>query len=1151
MLKKIGILLSVAIALSPGAYAATTRKLPAAMKPVPHDVRSTQSTRTAPQTPQERYLLPPLQKILAAQPAGSKQSAVKAQSVGFSGVQPNWGGFVSPAFYQTRPESSCINDPGNCGVGAVLAADVDHDGKEDAIVVQFDGNLNVLLGNGNGFAAPVGYTNPNYANTQLLASYAVDLNNDGYVDVVVVDDLNNILLVYLNLKNGTFGSPTSIQVPFDFGQLNSLALADVNNDGNIDAVTLASNPNSYSSTDVTVQTYLGTGTGSFQPATAALTQTFNTAAFTQFNGNLFLTLGDINKDGNQDIAVVMEELTQPTVGAIVVTTALGKGDGTFGALNVNNPITASYTANGGPFLLLGSSGAQFVDLNGDGNLDLAADVAGTSNALMVALGDGSGKFSTPVQTQNAGGVGQIVYADVTGDKIPDMIQSAGVLKIWTGKGDGTFTIADNGASYVMDSGSSQSLALADFNGDGNLDIAQLGGTSKQLSLFLGNGKGSYNGAPALASTTDNPPDPFAISLEDVADVQGAGFTSALYVDNSGDLPQIVTGLSDGKGNFTYKIGLSSTADPVIDFVEPVQADFNHDGKQDMLVVNTDGTVSVALSQGDGTFGGQLKLALPAVNCIPGYAATGDLNGDGKTDVVIAYVGDAACGGTGSIGSGFFTALGNGDGTFQAPTFTTYGLELYSVTLADMNLDGNLDLLVDDLPFQVGGIFSVDLLPGVGDGTFGQGATVLNHYIVSQVIAGDYNGDGKPDLVLLSEGEQYAIANQDPSSFDDTAGVLLFPGRGDGTFGNLSQVGTKNFFLNGSLTDVNGDGQPDLVLATYNTFVPNTYYGLVTLLGEGGGAFSAPVNTLESFGSVSPFPGNFNSDNAPDFIVQTPDGAGLYIGQGGDSITLTNSGASVIFGQPETFTATIAASLPNRPTPTGTVSFYDGTTLLGSVPLNGGAATYTTSALAAGNHTITATYTGDSNFNPATASTGTTVGVTALAPAFTLASGSSTLSLSQGQSGVATLTLAANATFSGAVTLACSGAPANASCTINPASVTLAPGGSTTATLVVTTTAAKASLETPQGASQHGPGSGSPIALGLGAIGLIAGWKWRKRFPMIVSLLLLTISGLALTACGGDSSVKTVAKGSFTVTVTATPSGSSGSAQTTTVAVTVQ
>jgi hypothetical protein len=530
-----------------------------------------------------------------------------------------------------------------------------------------------------------------------------------------------------------------------------------------------------------------------------------------------------------------------------------------------------------------------------------------------------------------------------------------------------------------------------------------------------------------------------------------------------------------------------------------------------------------------------------------YAATGDVNGDGKIDVVVAYGGDSSCGASGSTPSGYFVALGNGNGTFQTPVFTAQGAELYSATLADINMDGNLDLVLDDTPFAGGSNFAIYVLLGNGDGTFGAPNTVSSDYVISQVIAGDYNGDGKPDLILFSQGEQ---SDEDPLT---TAGILLLPGNGDGTFGAPSQIGTGNFFLTGALADVNGDGLPDLLASLYGTNgPPNTYFGFSTLLGEGGGAFSSPVNTLQPLLSYNVFVGNFYDDNAPDVIIDTPAGTALYLGQGGTSVALGSSSSSITFGQTETLTATVTASMSTRPTPTGSVSFYDGTTLLNSSAFNNGAFTYSTSTLAAGTHNITAVYSGDANFNPNT-SAAVSLTVTALTPAFTLSASPESTSVSPGESAVATLTLAANPTFSNSVSLACSGAPANATCTINPTTVTLSPGGTSTATLVVTTTTPAAGANTPS-IPLVATSSGSGAVACLFSLTLIlTALLSKKRLPVMLSAVAVACLGISLTGCGGSSSgtaIDTTAAGTYTITVTATPSGA-GTAQTTTLSVTVQ
>jgi hypothetical protein len=1109
--------------------------------------RAAAHRKTAPRaarTPMERLLIPYLQKHLPTADAASHSGAkTNGQS---STATPNFGGYLTAPYYSAHPDNACTIDPGDCGVGTALIGDYDKDGKEDVAVVQFDGTLNILLGNGDGsFAAPAVYSNPNFASTEMQMAVAVDVNSDGYTDLVALDELNNALLVYLNQKNGTFTAPVSIVLNSNYGFVNSIALADVNGDGKVDVVTLATNITSQTTTDVTVQTYLGNGDGTFQGTTTgngAYTGTVTVAAQVIMPTNLGITLGDVNGDGKLDLAADFLEQTSQTVGAVVASVALGDGTGKFAALNVNNPVNIPVIASGAPFVIVASSGVQLVDLNGDSKLDLEVDGDGMFD---VAIGDGNGGFATPVSTPSvpaANEIDQIVFADFNGDGIPDLIVEQGLLAVWLGKGDGTFS--NPTSQYVVDSGPNQELAVYDFNGDGKLDVAQLGGDYKQLSFFAGDGTGSLHGATVLSSSTDTVPSAPYDFLSAVGDVNGDGFSDVVLIDlaNLMGRTELVTGLSDGKGNFTYKNALSDLQVSELAFVEPFTADFNNDGKQDIVLANANGTVSIAISNGDGTFQSPVALTLPTLGCSVSYAAAADVNGDGNVDLVIPYGGDASCGGSGGAVSGYFVALGNGNGTFKTATFTAYGTQLYSATIADMNGDGKLDLLLDDAPF-LGGTFAVDLLPGNGDGTFGAGAAVKSNFLISQVSVADINQDGKPDLVLFSEGEQ---SDQDAYQ---TAGIILLPNNGDGTFGAGTQLATGNYFLNGAVVDVNGDGIPDIEAPLYQPAgPPNTYYGFSTLLGLGDGAFSAPVNSLQYLLGELPLAGNFTAGTSPSFVVLTPAGTALYLAQGGSSISLTASASSVVQGQSVSFTATVAASIAGRPSPTGSVSFYDGTALLGSVAVSGGTAVFTTSGLAVGSHNITAVYGGDENFNVAT-STGVSVTVTAVAPGFTLTATPGTVTVPRGQNGVVTLAIAANATFTGSVNLACSGLPAAATCMLSPTTVSLSAGGSGTSTLIIGTTNSSA-LHVPSG--NHSPWEKMGAVVSLGA--LVWVFSRRRTMPRMFCLLLvagLGLGAISLTGCGGGSGVKTAPAGTYKVTVTATPSNSSIAAQTTTVSVTIQ
>jgi hypothetical protein len=176
-----------------------------------------------------------------------------------------------------------------------------------------------------------------------------------------------------------------------------------------------------------------------------------------------------------------------------------------------------------------------------------------------------------------------------------------------------------------------------------------------------------------------------------------------------------------------------------------------------------------------------------------------------------------------------------------------------------------------------------------------------------------------------------------------------------------------------------------------------------------------------------------------------------------------------------------------------------------------------------------------------------VTVTTLTPAFTLAGTPSTLTLTDGTSGLVTLALSANATYSGSVNLACTGAPANASCGFSSSSVTLTAGSTATATLVVGTTGAKAALHTP-----YSPWQEKAPIVSVASLFAIFCVRRRRVLQGVLSALLLAIVAMGVTGCsGGGPTVPAVGKQSFTVTVTATPTGSAATVQTTTVNVTVQ
>jgi hypothetical protein len=279
-------------------------------------------------------------------------------------------------------------------------------------------------------------------------------------------------------------------------------------------------------------------------------------------------------------------------------------------------------------------------------------------------------------------------------------------------------------------------------------------------------------------------------------------------------------------------------------------------------------------------------------------------------------------------------------------------------------------------------------------------------------------------------------------------------------------------------------------------------------------------------------------------------------------TLTASSLSITSGASVTFTSSTVGT-SGTAVPTGTVTFMEGTTSLGTGTLNAsGVATFTTTSLAVGSQSITSSYAGDSN-NAPSASSAVIVVVTAPAPSFGLTLSSSTASIASGATATTTITVTPVNGFSTATTFACSGLPANSTCTFSPSTVTPS-GSAVTTTLTIATGIASsvASLDhrAVQRETMH---SGSAARIGLagsGAMLALLFWpgvmnrKCRAAWLRTLSIILLATGAMySMSGCGGGSKSTTppvisTPTGSSTVTITAT----SGSlSQTATFALTVQ
>jgi hypothetical protein len=317
-----------------------------------------------------------------------------------------------------------------------------------------------------------------------------------------------------------------------------------------------------------------------------------------------------------------------------------------------------------------------------------------------------------------------------------------------------------------------SAAAGDFNGDGKLDLAVANEGSNNVSILLGKSDGTFQAAVDYGAGSN----PSSVAVGDFRD---DGKLDLVVANDGSDNVSILLGNGDGTFQAAVNYGVGSAPTSV------AVGDFNGDGKLDLAVVNElSNNFSILLGNGDGTF-------QAAVNYGAGLSlfsvAVGDFNGDGKLDLAVA-----------SGGSDYVSVLlGNGDGTFKTAVQYVAGLEPISVAVADFNGDGKLDLAVANYESN-----NVSILLGKGDGTFqaavDYGIGTENYPATpGSVAVGDFNGDGKLDLVVGGvESDNVSVVS-----------VLL--GNGDGTFQAAVNYGAGAGQTSVAVGDFNGDGRLDL------------------------------------------------------------------------------------------------------------------------------------------------------------------------------------------------------------------------------------------------------------------------------------------------------------------------------------------------------
>jgi len=969
-----------------------------------------------------------------------------------------------------------------------------------------------------------------------------DFNGDGIPDLAVVNSQANTVSILLGQPNGFFGPKTD----FPAGNLPTVAVTgDFNHDGKLDLAIISGGQSSG-----VVSVLLGRGDGSFEAPTAYPVGT----------GPASIVAGDFNSDGNLDLAVANANCTFNSCGPGTVSVLLGNGDGTFKAqqtfdtgtepggiiaadvnqdgildlITANGNCPTGTCGQGSVSVLLGKGDGTFqthvdyaagtwpesvaaADFNGDGKLDLAVSNA-ESLTISILLGNGDGTFQAHQDMSSDYGSGLIVAADFNGDGKRDLVITdnfAGGVAVFLGNGDGTFQPAQtySGGSYPS------SVAIADLNGDGKIDLAISNQYSNSVTVLLGNGDGTFSPAvslPQVFSDTGQPAQSYAAVI---GDFNGDGIPD-LAVAEGNDVGDISVLLGKGGGSFQPFINTASGAAGAI-----AAADFNRDGKLDVAFADVNGA-AVALGNGDGTFGAPLQV-VTSPGAVPAWGVlTGDFNNDGKQDLVV-------------LQNGFFTPnpvfvlLGNGDGTFQpAKQFGGSNLVAEGIAAGDFNRDGKLDLVVAVNPNGIG------VMLGNGDGTFQNPVMYATDDLPNALTVADLNGDGIPDIIATADK------------------VDVFLGKGDGTFAPAVTYSAGAFPSAVATGDFNADGKIDVAVATMASVS-----ALSILLGNGDGTLKPPV--LIAAGGIPHFltVGDLNGDGIADVVF--PGNPGLMFLS---SPIATLSPTSLNFGD----IASGSLSSPQSVMLTNS----------GNAPLvlSGATATgeYTVSNGCGGSIAIGATCSVDISFAPTTVGPG--VGALTLSDnarsspqtvalsgtgtnedfTLTVPSGSSsTASINPGQAATYSLSLSGLGGFSQTVNFTCTGAPSEATCSVNPSSAAPSASGPVAITVTVTTTAPTVVVHKPRRTPPLGPGMDvrliAWLLLGLLtlaslAFGFVGRQPHGKKLGWGFGMAAFAVLALAMTACGGGgggSHDPGTPAGTYTLTVTGTASGSANLQHTTT------
>jgi gliding motility-associated-like protein len=827
------------------------------------------------------------------------------------------------------------NSPGSVAIG-----DLDGDGKPDLVVVNRSSNTvsifrNISTGGpvtAASFAAPVTFATGNNPLDVAIS----DLDGDGKPDLVVANANSNNLSVLRNTttSGAIDASSFAAQVTFATGSFpNSIAIGDLDGDGKPDLVTT-------NNSDNTLSILRNTATsGAITASSFAAQVTFATGTNPES-----VAIGDLDDDGKPDLVVA--NLNSNTVSVLRNTATSG---------TINSSSFAAQVA-----FATGTNPARVAigDLDGDGKSDLVVANANSNTVSVLRNMATSGfidasSFASQVTFAVGTGPRSVAIGDLDGDGKPDLMvannigNTVSVLR--NTATSGTITTSSFAAQAIFTTGSvPQGVAIGDLDGDGKPDMVTANINASTVSVLRNNpqlqpiitsfspASGPVGTSVTITGTNFNTTAAsnivfFGATMATVTVASATSLTVTVPAGASYQPISVLNGATNLIGysaapfvtTFTPNKGSITTADisAKVDFAtgsNPFSAaigDLDGDGKPDLAVVNEHGnTVSVYFNTSAGgsitaaSFAAKVDFATGST---PISVAIGDLDGDGKPDLVVTNSMDNTVSVlrntsvSGSITSGSFAAkvdfatgalplnvaIGDLDGdgkpdlavanesgntvsvlhntstsgSITAASFaasvdfsTGSGSLPFSVAIGDLDGDGKPDLAVANRSFASVSVFRNTSTSGsITSGSFAAKVDFVTGFLPFSVAIGDLDGDGKPDLAVANRtGNTISVLRNTSASGSITSGS--FAAKVDFATGISPQ--------SVAIGDLDGDGKPDLVSANFSS---NTVSVLRNTSASGSitsGSFAAKVDFATGTNPQSVAIGDLDGDGRPDLAV---------------------------------------------------------------------------------------------------------------------------------------------------------------------------------------------------------------------------------------------------------------------------------------------